>query len=127
MRGHIYKLRYALAFVFTAITIALTLLPSESMPDQGLWDIPFGDKLGHLIAYTSLGFSWHLIAMDDKMSMVKVVLALLTLGIILEMGQFYFLVGRYFEMYDIIANIIGAIVGVTLQRIIYRRYPTTKA
>ena len=127
MLGHIYKLRYAIALVFTALTIILTLLPSESMPDQGLWDIPFADKLGHILAYTSLGFSWHLIFQKAEISEVKVVFALLILGILLELGQFYFLVGRYFEMYDIIANIIGAIVGVTLQRIIFRRYPTSKA
>ena len=59
------------------------------------------------------------------MSMVKVVLALLTLGIILEIGQFYFLVGRYFEMYDIIANIIGASAGIALQRIVFSKDPSS--
>ena len=119
MLKHIYKLRYVLAFTLTVITITLTLLPAKDMPETGLLNIPYGDKLGHALAYISLGFSWHLVCQKFNKSELKVLIGLFLLGIILEFGQFYFLVGRYFEMFDIIANIIGAIAGIALQRIFY--------
>ena len=127
MLTHIYKLRYALAFTLTVITITLTLLPSEEIPNTGLLNIPFGDKLGHAIAYLSLGFSWHLVCQKFSKSEIKVLIGLFSLGFVLELSQFYFLVGRYFEMFDIIANIIGAIAGIALQRVFYSKDPSSQA
>jgi VanZ family protein len=40
------------------------------------------------------------------------------IGILTELGQKYFLLGRSFEIWDIVANIIGSIIGIYFFRIL---------
>ena len=116
---HIYKIRYVLAVILTVITITLSVLPADNLSQTGFINIPFGDKISHAIAYLSLGFSWSLVWDNQKYAPLKVLLFLFLLGLGLEMTQFYFLTGRYFEIFDIIANIIGAIGGITIKHWIF--------
>jgi VanZ family protein len=122
MLRHIYKIRYVLAIVLTVITITLSVLPADNLSQTGFINIPFGDKISHAIAYLSLGFSWSLACDKQKYSQIKVLLFLFLLGLGLEMTQFYFLSGRYFEIFDIIANIIGAIGGITIKHWIFNDF-----
>ena len=110
-----------MAILLTAITITLSVLPADSMQKASLISIPHMDKIGHSIAYLSLGFFWLLVffAMDKRA--IKTLIFLFSLGMLIELTQFYFLVGRYFEILDIIANISGAILGIVVGYILYRK------
>lgn len=117
----LYDFRILLAIMITLITITLSLLPGENIKNVGFINIPFGDKLGHFIAYSALGFFWANVMKTSNNYVVKTVLFLFSLGIVLELIQFNFLVGRFFEIFDIIANIIGSIVGIAINKLMYSR------
>ena len=117
----LYDFRILIAVMMTLITITLSLLPGENIKTVGFINLPFGDKLGHFIAYAALGFFWANVIKPSNNYIVKTVLFLFSLGISLELIQFNFLVGRFFEIFDIIANIIGSIVGVAINKLMYSR------
>lgn len=73
------------------------------------------DKLGHAIFYgifTILLFnSFRKIGYEWKLAFFISFLIATVYGIVLEIVQFTFFPGRYFEVLDIVANISGAIVS----------------
>ncbi|NNF33960.1 MAG: VanZ family protein [Saprospiraceae bacterium] len=110
-----------MALLLTAVTITLSVLPADKLNQAPMISIPYADKIGHMIAYLSLGFVWLMVFYAQKSKEIKTLLFLFSLGLLIEMTQFYFLVGRYFEILDIIANISGTILGIVLCRILYRK------
>jgi len=78
------------------------------------------DKIAHvgfyflqifLILYESKGFY-------SKSLTIKALAYCFLFGILVELGQKYFLLGRSFEIWDIVANIIGSIIGILFFRIL---------
>jgi VanZ family protein len=110
-----------MALLLTAVTITLSVLPADKINHAPLISIPYADKIGHMIAYLSLGFIWLLVLHTQKKKEFKTLLFLFSMGMLIELTQFYFLVGRYFEILDIIANISGAILGIVLCSVLYRK------
>ncbi len=98
------------------ITI-LSLIPTNSLKKFSVDIISF-DKLAHIFIYSVLSF---LIAWGLQKTIKRKNLTLKTLGFIfvisifygigMEIGQKLLSTGRYFEYYDIIANIIGSFIG----------------
>ena len=121
MLSFIFRWRYAIALLLTAITIVLSVMPANSIQSTSLINIPHMDKIGHSVAYFTLGFSWYLVFNAMKNKGIKTLIFLFSLGMLIELTQFYFLVGRYFEILDIIANISGAILGIALGSLLYRK------
>ena len=111
---HIFQWRYVLAILLTLVTITMSVMPARSLDSVSIIDIPHFDKWGHFLAYCTLGFSWFLSFYYLKYRVFKTWIFLFCLGILIELSQFYFLEGRYFEILDIIANISGAIVGIAI-------------
>lgn len=106
--------RRIVAAGWTIILIAGTLLPKEVV-SQGSWlNIPHFDKVSHLCAYALLVFLWS-ITLVEKTTKIKAAriafYGSIFLGVLLEILQWQLNVGRYFEILDIIANIIGSIIG----------------
>lgn len=90
----------------------LSLIPSKSLPEIH-FDLLAPDKLAHAAVYallsflTLLGFeqrTWRSIFWSFVLPTI--------LGILLEICQYLFFPDRYFEFFDIIANILGAIIGI---------------
>lgn len=101
------------------ITISfLLLIPGNSIPQAG-FIVPHLDKLVHLAMFAILSF----LTLSNLRSkrkftglkeIVMVVLFSSGIGLVLELVQELFIKGRYFDWWDVVANTIGAIIGVSL-------------
>lgn len=99
-----------IALLLTSIAIAyLSLSSLKGLPKIGF---SFSDKIGHLIAYLTLGFlaAW---AFRDKIeSKIVIIMPIILYGFLIEIAQMTLTINRHFEFSDILANIIGCILGV---------------
>ena len=106
--------RRLVATGWTIFLIVGTLLPKEVVSQNNWLDIPHLDKISHFFAYALLVFLWS-IALKEKTSKIKAArisfYGAILLGVLLEILQWQLNLGRYFEILDIIANIIGSIIG----------------
>ncbi len=104
------------AFVWTIFILVASLLPKEAMPRSSWTDFANFDKLSHLVSYGILVFLWSKL-LSAKVGKVKgariAFYGSITLGLLMEFLQWQMNSGRYFEILDIIANIIGSIIGLT--------------
>lgn len=104
----------------------LTSLPSESLPSVSL-----GDKIEHLIAYLVLGFFLYFnILFQNNWSLLKRNIFLSAFLIALLYGAFdelhqLLIPGRSAEFIDWIADVTGAIIGVTLAHTFYKSLKDT--
>ena len=94
----------ATGWCLIAAVIYLSLTPAPPK-----MDMPAGDKIGHVLAYTALMF-WFIQIYYARRSRVLIALGFVLLGISLE-----FLQGlggeRQFEVADMIANTAGVMIG----------------
>jgi len=99
---------------WTIILIVATLVPKGVVAQSNFLNIPHFDKVSHLCSYALLVFLWS-ITLKEKTSKIKAAriafYGSIFLGVLLEMLQWQLNVGRHFEILDIIANIIGSIIG----------------
>ena len=106
--------RRLVATAWTIFLIVVTLLPKGAVSQTNFLNIPHFDKVSHLAAYLLLVFLWSS-ALFQKTTKIKAArisfYGSIFLGIILEILQWQLNFGRHFEILDIIANIIGAILG----------------
>ena len=106
--------RRLVATAWTIVLILATLLPKEAVSQSNFLNIPHFDKIAHLCSFALLVYLWS-IALKEKVSNVKAsrlaFYGSIILGVVLEILQWQLNVGRHFEILDIIANIIGSIVG----------------
>lgn len=102
-------------FILWASTIGGVKLPN---PASDLWE---PDKIAHFAAYLVFGSSvlWAFYKTGRWNSRYKLgaVLGCISYGVAMEFMQFSFFPGRYFEVNDIIANIIGSIGSLILIRL----------
>ncbi len=106
--------RRIIAAGWTIILILGTLLPKGVVSQNNWLDIPHLDKLSHFFAYALLVFLWSiaLVLKTTKIKAARVAFyGAIFLGVLLEILQWQLNVGRHFEILDIIANIIGSIIG----------------
>ncbi len=83
---------------------------------ESIWDFLAWDKLAHAFVYGVFAF---LIMNGDlkrniftKKSIYIALIISILYGILMEFVQWGFFPGRYFEVLDILANIIGSFIGV---------------
>ena len=102
--------------------IVLSLFPSDDLPDQN-WDwFPHVDKVVHFIMYAVLTFL--ILAKNhiffSKYQEIKVLtitfLYVFLMGFFIEIMQNSFLIGRNFDIFDVVANTTGALVVVVLYK-----------
>jgi VanZ family protein len=102
----------------------LSLLPGKTIKLLNLWGLFSFDKLGHGILYAV--YTILLIISFQKISeksyftekiIIKSALTSIGLGIILEVLQ-SFIPDRTFDFWDMIANIVGTIIGISILKII---------
>ena len=90
--------------------MVFSLIPLDS---NGPELIPHQDKLIHFICYGVLSYL-ALIAMSQGLInnlYFKAILFAILYGIGIEIAQALLNTGRYFDYFDIIANIIGSLIG----------------
>lgn len=104
------------AFLWTIFILVASLLPKGAVNNSGLLDIPHLDKLSHVIMYALFVFLWSKL-LSYKISGVKgartAFYVSILLGLLMEALQYGMDMGRHFDILDIIANIIGSIIGLT--------------
>lgn len=104
--------RFLPAFLWAIIICILSLMPSKNLPELH-FDLLAPDKLAHTAVYALLSFLWLWAYKERKMSYAFIVFSgSAILGILLEVAQYLFFPDRFFELYDILANVIGAIIGI---------------
>ena len=113
-----------LSIFWVVIITGLSSIPGNEIPESKLWEF---DKLGHFAVYALLSFflsAWKMKQYEHVSNVLilyilPVILGSL-LGTFLEYAQGNWLSGRYFDLLDVIANIIGCIAGVILAAILLK-------
>ncbi len=102
------------AYLWAAVIFGLSVMSGVNLPES-LFDLFQPDKVGHLVVYGVLVFLFlRAFKISDRLTDKKVfwvVLGSALYGISLEIVQYTFFPGRFFEVLDIIANIIGSLTG----------------
>ena len=98
-----------LLVVYLLGIILVSLTPGDFVPHSSQLHM---DKVGHFIAYSGLGFLFGL-TIKNKNGRYLAVLGAITLGFLLEGGQF-FVPGREMSLADGIVNTCGVISGMLL-------------
>lgn len=97
-------------------------MPGKNLPQINLGELLEADKIAHVGVYLILtllifrGLSRR--KRLDTRNVVWAILISIGYGIFLELGQYYFFPGRYFEFFDIVANIIGSISSLIILKFI---------
>ena len=109
------------AIAWSVVIFILSVMPGINLPET--WaDFISWDKIGHLTVYGILTFLLLLGSkktrpeIDAKITLY-ILLGTAAYGILLEIIQYSFFPGRYFEKLDILANIIGSFIGLFLFKI----------
>lgn len=107
-----------MAFISWMVFITLLSLFSFSEGDLPDFELPFVDKLVHFIFYfmaAVLGvlFIWERTKgkNDLKKSILTIVIAVVLYGIVIEVLQSELTVDREGDVFDVMANTLGALVG----------------
>lgn len=98
--------------------VILSLLPQSSISKYQWWHFQHFDKVIHAGIYAIMAltilFGFHGIEQSGPRQYLVTFIFCLLIGIGLEGLQQTKLIGRHFEILDIIANIIGALLGSVL-------------
>lgn len=105
-----------IAIFWTIFIIVVSGLSKGTISSFNLDDLLSMDKLAHAFVYGMYVVLWGLAERRDvKLSVTGwIFLTSVALGLLMEVLQATIFVGRYFEYYDIIANISGSIIGLIL-------------
>jgi len=118
--AHFIKIRkYALkiAWSFTVAIVLLSLVPANSLPKFSFKDFVGIDKLGHLFFYGNACFFFLLGRSNDYRGwslLFRTCLPLILLGLLMELFQAATLLGRSFDYFDMLANVIGVLFALIL-------------
>ncbi|MAR67791.1 MAG: hypothetical protein CL833_11140 [Crocinitomicaceae bacterium] len=113
--------------VFWAVSILfLCLIDTKELPSVTYLELMEFDKLVHIVLFGLLMLSCTValrkqtrIAWAQKNAMVIALLFSIVYGSVIEVVQFFMVQDRTGELYDVLANGIGAFLGILFFRIIY--------
>ena len=105
-------LRITLSLIYLAIVAFLSLLPSKDFPQLPLF--PGADKAIHICMYLGLAVlaCWSMHAEVKQKWYYAVIFFAIGWGVMMEIFQYLMHMGRSFELFDILANSVGALIGV---------------
>jgi len=111
-------LRITLSLIYMILVAFLSLLPTNDFPQLPLF--PGADKIVHICMYLGLAVlaCWSMHAEIKRQWYFAVVFFAIGWGTMMEIFQFLMHMGRSFEFYDILANSIGALIGVSIYMIL---------
>jgi len=111
------------AFSATLIVIYLSLKPPS--PDSEPWSFFFirGDLLLHFGCYFGMYLLYFFALFTVKKTVPKAIILSLLLGLLLEIAQLIPYFKRFFDVQDLLANMMGVYVGVIFQ---YFLFPFSK-
>ena len=99
------------------------------LPDENHLNIPQLDKYAHIILFGSFVFLWsfYYASKQEKnhnsnKQFIRILIIACLYGIAMEYVQKYFIPNRDFDIYDIMADIIGAGCGYLIVRLTVSRF-----
>jgi len=107
--------------IYTLLITGVFLLPTTKIT---LINISYLDKLAHVLIHWAFSFIWlWYFFLNDKCHIsVKMVFVTLLMcffyGILIEVSQHCFTATRKFDLYDIVANGIGSLMGLLFFQIV---------
>ncbi len=107
-------LRITLSLIYLSCIAFLSLLPSKDFPQLPMF--AGADKVVHTVMYMGLTIlaCWSMHAESKHKWYFLVFLFAVSWGITMEIFQFIMHQGRSFEVFDIVANSIGALIGLSI-------------
>ena len=127
MISYMYSLkpwvRKTIGAVYLVVIALLSLWPSSSLPQVSLFS--GADKLVHICMYLGLSFlaCWiYEIGHQRVWFIYSLLAAVFMYGALMEVLQHTMRAGRSFDFKDMIANLIGAIIGVLIYRYLDRMH-----
>lgn len=100
------------AITWLVIMCILFFLPGSAFPSENWLSEIYFDKVVHIGLFAILIFLWRS-AFDSQLVKYNLILLLSALfyGLAVEFIQRYFVPNRDFDLYDVVADMIGAIIG----------------
>ncbi|HET8962495.1 MAG TPA: VanZ family protein [Chitinophagales bacterium] len=113
------------ALSWASLILLLSVIPGQDLPTITFWEI---DKIVHTIFYFVLSFT-SIIAIKQQYPRVPLrfnaiiygVGLCILYGLCIEIVQGAFLESRSFDLYDLVANFIGCVLGVIGILVIFKR------
>jgi len=102
------------AIIWTFVISVLSLMPSRDINSLKLVQIEGLDKILHFVCYMVLSFLWMGAFKNRQVSTKYIIFFTLTFGGLMEIFQFYLLLGRSLELGDMLANSLGIFLGIIL-------------
>lgn len=106
------------AVIWLIISIILLTLPANDLPHNGLFDLPYFDKLVHFGMFFLLtaSFCFPFFRLNANYSIIlstfiRVVFWVILYGILMEFVQKFFTDGRSFDVVDIVFDTVGSVAG----------------
>jgi VanZ family protein len=112
LQQHTWKL---LASCWFALTTYLLVIPGDALPKTNLISIPYFDKLVHIGLFAILSALW-LKSLKNRSITIDLIVVLGTIayGVAMEFVQRDFVANRSFDVMDIMADSVGAVLGFSL-------------
>jgi len=128
MPNSIYRLlsHRFLAVTWTIIIFILLALPGKMLPDENKLAVPQLDKYVHFVLFGSFVFLWsfYFAAKGGKRNLEKLFLRIVFVaclyGTAMEFIQKYFIPNRDFDVFDITADVVGALGGYLVVRLLLK-------
>lgn len=114
---------YTPAILWIILILILCTLPGKDIPSNSFLDKIHFDKFVHfglfggIVLFLSLGIYWQKKYISTGTLWLLVLIAA-GYGLAIEFIQKYWAIGRSFDMYDVMADTLGAIAGVWVFKIV---------
>jgi VanZ family protein len=125
LKKHRKILVYFPLIIYWIILLIATSIPTDDFPRILL---SVGDKIKHFIAYAILaGYLTLAFAVQERVKWLSkniVIYAIIVASLYGIIDEFHqsFIPGRFFEMYDWLADILGAIAGSNIINLLIKKY-----
>jgi VanZ family protein len=107
--------------VLVVIGVIVCLLPSRDLPES----LELSDKVSHLVGHGALAL--YFTGLVPRRAWWKIFVFLLGLGIAIEFAQYFMHAGREGDPRDVVANSLGALLGLALGWLGLARWPELAA
>jgi VanZ family protein len=134
MRHFLYKFFSSRipALLWTITIFILLALPGNMLPNENHLAIPNLDKYVHIILFGSFVFLWsfYYASKEEKRNYpfrksVLILIIACLYGTAMEYVQKYFIPNRDFDIYDITADVVGAVMGFLTVRLTFSWFRTS--
>ncbi|MCH5596918.1 VanZ family protein [Niabella ginsengisoli] len=116
------------AIFWSAIIVILLVIPGSDLPEEASFlNIPYFDKWIHFGLFALFVVLWCAIVRYKsstntiKRNFILVTLTGILFGYIMELVQKYLVANRDYDMWDVVADSAGAIVGLIFSLIVYAK------